>query len=126
MRGRLSGESRSLGRLNHAPEEPLSLVNDWRNQHLRSFWKRWVFNFDVSIVNRASDNHRKILIYSTHPNGFYFSLKLTKCHSTGNNYEHRKSWVDKELKLQAANLGIDLLRFAILSNHLLVLNQAKA
>ena len=36
---------------------------------------------------------------------------------TGRNYDHRKTWVEKELKRLAAGFGIDLLTFAILSNH---------
>ena len=36
---------------------------------------------------------------------------------TGKNYDHRKAWVEKELKRLAAWFGIDLLTFAILSNH---------
>jgi hypothetical protein len=36
---------------------------------------------------------------------------------TGKNYDHRKSWVENELKRMAAWFGIDLLTFAIMSNH---------
>ena len=36
---------------------------------------------------------------------------------TGKNYDHRKAWVESELKRLAAGFGIDLLNFAILSNH---------
>jgi len=36
---------------------------------------------------------------------------------TGKNYDHRKTWVENELKRLAAGFGIDLLNFAILSNH---------
>ena len=36
---------------------------------------------------------------------------------TGNNYDHRKVWLDEELKRLAAQFGIDLLCQAILSNH---------
>ena len=36
---------------------------------------------------------------------------------TGKNYDHRKAWIEKELKRLAAGFGIDLLSFAILSNH---------
>ena len=36
---------------------------------------------------------------------------------TGKNYDHRKVWVETLLKRFAANFGIDLLGFAILSNH---------
>jgi hypothetical protein len=37
---------------------------------------------------------------------------------TGKNYDHRKSWVENELKRLAAWFGIDLLTFAIMSNHM--------
>ncbi len=36
---------------------------------------------------------------------------------TGKNHDHRKIWIEDQLKLLAANFGIDLLSFAILSNH---------
>jgi hypothetical protein len=36
---------------------------------------------------------------------------------TGKNYDHRKTWVENELKRLAAGFGIDLLTFSILSNH---------
>ena len=36
---------------------------------------------------------------------------------TGKNHDHRKIWIEDQLKLLAANFGIDLLAFAILSNH---------
>ena len=36
---------------------------------------------------------------------------------TGKNHDHRKVWIEDQLKLLAANFGIDLLSFAILSNH---------
>ncbi len=36
---------------------------------------------------------------------------------TGKNHDHRKVWIEDQLKLLAANFGIDLLAFAILSNH---------
>ncbi len=36
---------------------------------------------------------------------------------TGKNYDHRKTWVEIALKRLAAGFGIDLLNFAILSNH---------
>lgn len=36
---------------------------------------------------------------------------------TGVNHDHRKVWIEDQLKLLAANFGIDLLTFAILSNH---------
>src|SRR5471030_272778 len=36
---------------------------------------------------------------------------------TGKNYDHRKVWVEDQLRLLAAHFGIDLLGFSILSNH---------
>lgn len=36
---------------------------------------------------------------------------------TGNNYDHRKVWLDEELKRLAAQFGIDLLCQAILSTN---------
>ncbi len=36
---------------------------------------------------------------------------------TGINHDHRKVWIEDQLKLLAANFGIDILSFAILSNH---------
>jgi hypothetical protein len=36
---------------------------------------------------------------------------------TGKNYEHRKAWLEKRLEFLAGQFGIDVLGFAILSNH---------
>ena len=36
---------------------------------------------------------------------------------TGNNYDHRKTWIEEQLQRLASCFGIDLLCFAILSNH---------
>ena len=36
---------------------------------------------------------------------------------TGTNHDHRKIWIEDQLKLLATHFGIDLLTFAILSNH---------
>ncbi len=36
---------------------------------------------------------------------------------TGKNLDHRKIWIEDQLKLLSANFGIDLLAFAILSDH---------
>jgi hypothetical protein len=36
---------------------------------------------------------------------------------TGINHDHRKGWIEEQLKLLAANFGIDLLGMAVLSNH---------
>ncbi len=37
---------------------------------------------------------------------------------TGKDYDHRKSWIETEIKRLAALFGIDLLTFAIMSNHI--------
>ena len=36
---------------------------------------------------------------------------------SGKNFDHRKDWIEEQLKVQASNFGIDLLSMAILSNH---------
>ncbi len=36
---------------------------------------------------------------------------------SGKNFDHRKRWMEDKLQLQAAHFGIDLLGYAILSNH---------
>ena len=36
---------------------------------------------------------------------------------TEKNHDHRKIWIEDQLKLLSASFGIDLLAFAILSNH---------
>ena len=36
---------------------------------------------------------------------------------TGENFDHRKLWLERKLRVQAANFGIDLLGYAIMSNH---------
>jgi REP element-mobilizing transposase RayT len=36
---------------------------------------------------------------------------------TGRNYDHRKTWLEQRLRLLAGQFGIDVLGFAILSNH---------
>ena len=36
---------------------------------------------------------------------------------TGKNYDHRKVWIEQQRQRLAANFGIDLLCFSILSNH---------
>ncbi len=36
---------------------------------------------------------------------------------TGINYDHRKEWIEERLRHFAGQFGIDLLSFAILSNH---------
>ena len=36
---------------------------------------------------------------------------------TGRNYDHRKLWTENRLQLHAQNFGIDLLSYAIMSNH---------
>ena len=37
---------------------------------------------------------------------------------TGKNYDHRRVWIEQQLQRLAANFGIDLLCFSIISNHL--------
>jgi REP element-mobilizing transposase RayT len=37
---------------------------------------------------------------------------------TGQNYDHRKQWIDDQLVHQARHFGIDLLCQAIMSNHI--------
>ena len=44
---------------------------------------------------------------------------------TGKNYDHRKIWIEDQLKQLAANFGIDLLSFAILSNHFHLILRAR-
>ena len=36
---------------------------------------------------------------------------------SGKNYDHRKLWIEDRLRLLAAHFGIDLIAFAIMSNH---------
>lgn len=36
---------------------------------------------------------------------------------SGNNYDHRQGWIEEQLERVAAQFGIDLLNFAIMSNH---------
>lgn len=36
---------------------------------------------------------------------------------SGRNYDHRKGWFDAELKRLAAGFGIDMLAYAVMSNH---------
>ena len=36
---------------------------------------------------------------------------------SGKNFDHRKTWIEDQLRILASNVGIDLLTFAILSNH---------
>jgi hypothetical protein len=36
---------------------------------------------------------------------------------TGKNFDHRKNWIEQQLRRQSACFGIDLLGFSILSNH---------
>ncbi len=37
---------------------------------------------------------------------------------SGKNYDHRKQWLQDRLQFQAGQFGVDVLGFAILSNHL--------
>ena len=36
---------------------------------------------------------------------------------SGKNFDHRKFWIEDQLRIQAACFGIDLLGFALMSNH---------
>jgi hypothetical protein len=36
---------------------------------------------------------------------------------TNKNFDHRKIWIENQLRLQAANFGIDLISMALMSNH---------
>lgn len=36
---------------------------------------------------------------------------------TGKNFDHRKGWIENQIKIQAANFGIDMLAFSLMSNH---------
>ncbi|TWT84268.1 hypothetical protein CA13_57440 [Planctomycetes bacterium CA13] len=44
---------------------------------------------------------------------------------SGKNFDHRKVWIEKQLKQFAARLGIDLLGFVILSNHFHVMLRSR-
>ncbi len=37
---------------------------------------------------------------------------------TGKNYNHRKQWIERRLEQLAASFGIDLLSYALMSNHM--------
>ncbi|QDV24350.1 hypothetical protein [Aureliella helgolandensis] len=38
--------------------------------------------------------------------------------ASGRNFDHRKRWIEDELEKSAANFGIDLIAFSLLSNHM--------
>ena len=40
-------------------------------------------------------------------------------HYTGQDFNHRRSWLVERLKLQASVFGIDICAYAIMSNHVL-------
>src|ERR1700691_1600094 len=44
---------------------------------------------------------------------------------SGKNFDHRKVWIEDQLRVQAAHFGIDLLGFAILSNHFHVILRSR-
>jgi hypothetical protein len=44
---------------------------------------------------------------------------------TGNNYDHRKTWIEEQLRRMATCFGIDLLCFSILSNHFHVILRSR-
>jgi len=59
---------------------------------------------EVAILHVCARVVRRCFLFGTDP-------------VTGKNHDHRKIWIEDQLKLLAANCGIDLLAFAILSNH---------
>ena len=64
-----------------------------------------VFSHDeVAIVHVVNRVVRRCFLFGTDP-------------VTGKNFDHRKVWIEDQLQRLAANFGIDLLGFAILSNH---------
>jgi hypothetical protein len=36
---------------------------------------------------------------------------------TKKNFDHRKIWIEEQIKLQAAQMGIDIIALAVMSNH---------
>jgi REP element-mobilizing transposase RayT len=40
---------------------------------------------------------------------------------TGKNFDHRKDWIQGRLQFLAGHLGIDILGFAVMSNHVHVI-----
>ena len=44
---------------------------------------------------------------------------------SGKNYDHRKQWIEDELERVAALFGIDLLNFAIMSNHFHLIRRSR-
>ena len=59
---------------------------------------------EVAIVHVMNRVVRRCFLFGTDP-------------VTGKNFDHRKVWIEEQLHRLAANFGIDLLGFAILSNH---------
>src|SRR5580704_9570939 len=59
---------------------------------------------EVAIVHVMNRVVRRCFLFRTDP-------------VSGKNFDHRKVWIEDQLRVQAANFGIDLLGFAILSNH---------
>ncbi len=37
---------------------------------------------------------------------------------TGKNFDHRKLWIEQQIKIQAAHFGIDVLAFSLMENHI--------
>jgi len=59
---------------------------------------------EVAVLNLCAQVVRRCFLFGVDP-------------VTGLNHDHRKVWIENQLKLLAANFGIDLLAFAIPSNH---------
>lgn len=38
--------------------------------------------------------------------------------ASGKNFDHRKEWIETEIERSAANFGIDLIAFSLMSNHI--------
>ena len=76
------------------------------SQHLWSCVSHFdVFAFDeVAIVHVTNRVVRRCFLLGDDP-------------FTGKNYDHRKLWIEEQLRRFAAAFGIDLLGFAIMSNH---------
>ena len=36
---------------------------------------------------------------------------------TKKNFDHRKIWIEEQIKIQAAQMGIDIIALAVMSNH---------
>jgi hypothetical protein len=59
---------------------------------------------DVSILHVIARVCRRCFLFGKDP-------------LTGKTFDHRKAWIENQIKIQAANFGIDLLAFSLMSNH---------